>query len=410
MPGWFGLKVWRKAMQVVGASACLGSLLTISAGAASARVDRVANTDSPQTPALAAQARSAVLMDASTGTVLFAKNEHERLPIASVTKIATLLLVFEALERGQVHLNDSVRTSDYAASMGGSQIFLEAGEKMSLSEMIKGIAVASANDAAVAVAEHIAGSESQFVRMMNDKARALGLQDTHFSNPNGLPIANHYSSAYDLAVLSRDLLRHEGITTYTGLYSDYLRKNSEKPFWLVNTNKLIRFYSGMDGLKTGFTSESKYCLSASARRNHLRMIAVVLGEPTSKVRNAEVTQMMDYAFSHYDAKLLYTKGQTVMQVPVLRGQDQAVAVTTRQTAYLLQNKVNKATIGHAVTEVRPLMAPVTRGQLAGTVRVVQDGKVLAQYPLYTVAAVDRVSLTEMLGRSLRQMFLQGAAR
>ncbi|MCY0902336.1 MAG: D-alanyl-D-alanine carboxypeptidase [Firmicutes bacterium] len=406
MPGWFRLRGWRQAMQVIGTSACLGSLLSIGAGAAAAHV----STDSRPAPALAAQARSAVLMDASTGTVLFAKNEHERLPIASVTKIATLLLVFEALERGQVHMNDSVRTSDYAASMGGSQIFLEPGEKMSLSEMIKGIAVASANDAAVAVAEHIAGSESQFVRMMNDKARALGLQDTHFSNPNGLPIANHYSSAYDLAVLSRDLLRHEGVTAYTGLYSDHLRKQSEKPFWLVNTNKLIRFYSGMDGLKTGFTSEAKYCLAASARRNHLRMIAVVLGEPTSKVRNAEVTQMMDYAFSHYDAKLLYAKGQTVMQVPVLRGQSQAVAVTTRQTAYLLQNKVDQTTVGHAVTEVRPLVAPVARGQLAGSVRILQGGKVLAQYPLYTVSAVDRVSLTEMLGRSLRQMFLQGAGR
>ena len=258
-------------------------------------------------PALAAHAKAAILMDAGTGTVFFAKNEHAHLPIASVTKVMTMLLIYEAIEKGQVRMLDNVRVSDHAASMGGSQIYLKPGETMVLSDLIKGIAMASANDAAVAAAEYIAGSENNFVMKMNEKAQHLGLRDSHFVNTNGLPAPQHYSSAYDVAMISRELMVHDGVTKYTGAYSDHLRKNTSHPFWLVNTNKLVHFYQGMDGVKTGYTSESKFCLSASAKRGDLRLIAVVLGEPSSAIRNAEVVEMLNYAFSEYSAKTVYKK-------------------------------------------------------------------------------------------------------
>lgn len=362
---------------------------------------------STESPVLAAHAKSAVLMDATTGTVLFAKNAHERLPIASVTKIATMLVVFEAIDRGQIRLTDSIRTSEYAASMGGSQIFLEPGEKMTLRDMLKGIAMSSANDAAVAVAEHVAGSEANFVQLMNARSRALGLRNTHFANTNGLPSANHYSSAYDVAVLSRSLLVHQGVTQFTGAYSDHLRKNSSKPFWLVNTNKLVRFFQGMDGIKTGYTSEAKFCLAASAKRQHFRVIAVVLGEPTAPTRNAEVTGMMNYAFSHYDIKPVYRSGQTVQLAPVMRGQLQAVAVTATRPVGLLINKMDQTVTGKIVTDLRPLVAPVKKGQFAGVVKIVDGDRVLSAVPVVVAADVLPVSLLEMLGRSLRSLFLFG---
>ena len=243
------------------ASACAACILILAAPLVSCAQARAASpSEAPGEPApdLAPQAKSAVLMDAMTGTVLYAKRAHERLPIASVTKIPTMLLIFEAIERGRVHLRDPVRTSELAAGMGGSQIFLQPGEIMPLSDLLKGIAIASANDAAVAAAEHVAGSEAAFVRRMNERAAQLGLRDSHFVNPNGLPAPSHYSSAHDIAVFFRELLKHDGVTEFTGLYSDHLRKGSAKPFRLVNTNKLVRFYTGMDGLKTGFTAEARY--------------------------------------------------------------------------------------------------------------------------------------------------------
>jgi D-alanyl-D-alanine carboxypeptidase len=248
---------------------------------------------------LAPSARSAILMDADSGTIIFEKNSHDRLPPASITKIMTMLLVMEALDEGRIKLTDKVTASEYAASMGGSQIFLEAGEEMTVEDLLKGVAIASGNDASVALAEKIAGTEQEFVRMMNERAQQLGLKNTHFVNANGLPAENHYTSAYDIAVMSRELLKHPEITKFTGLYQDYLRKDTDKPFWLVNTNKLVRFYAGADGLKTGYTSEAKFCLSATAKRDDFRVIAVVMGEPDTKTRNAEVSQMFDYAFAMF---------------------------------------------------------------------------------------------------------------
>lgn len=230
--------------------------------------------------ALAPQARAAVVMDFATGKVLYEKDAHEKLPMASITKIMTMLLTMEAIDSGRLKYTDKIRTSEYASSMGGSQIFLEPGETMTVNDLLKGIAIASANDACVAIAEHLSGSESAFVEQMNERARQLGMDDTHFVNCNGLPAPNHYCSAHDIALMSRELLKHPDITRYTSVYSDYLRKDTDHPLWLVNTNKLVRFYDGVDGLKTGFTAEAKYCLSATAKRpDGFRVIAVVMGEP-----------------------------------------------------------------------------------------------------------------------------------
>ncbi|MDQ0655308.1 D-alanyl-D-alanine carboxypeptidase (penicillin-binding protein 5/6) [Paenibacillus sp. W2I17] len=269
---------------------------------------------------LAPSARSAILMDADTGTVIYEKNSHDQLPPASITKIMTMLLTIEAIDSGKLKLTDKVRASEYAASMGGSQIFLEPGEEMTVDDMLKGIAMASGNDASVAMAEKIAGSEEAFVQLMNERAKELGMKDTHFANCNGLPVDNHYSSAHDIAVMSRELLKHSGITKYTGAYQDYLRKDTEKPFWLVNTNKLVRFYQGADGLKTGYTSEAKFCLSATASKDGLRVVSVVLGEPNTKTRNSEVSSMFDYAFSQYTMKALYKAGDLLGSLKIEKGE------------------------------------------------------------------------------------------
>ncbi len=361
-------------------------------------------------PDLAPAARAAVLMDAMTGTVLYQKNAHARLPIASVTKIPTMLLIFDSIARGQVHWSDLVRTSEHAAGMGGSQIFLEPGERMTLQDIVKGIAIGSGNDAAVAAAEHIAGSESDFVRRMNGRAAALGLRDSHFANTNGLPAPNHYSSAFDIAVLSRELLRHDSVVKFTGVYSDYLRKGSARPFWLVNTNKLVRFYPGMDGLKTGFTAEAKYCLSATAKRGHFRAIAVVLGAPSSRIRNAEIAEMLNYAFTHYDMKLVYGKGQVVALAPVNRGRLEAVGAATAAPVGLLVSRMNGAQAGRVVAELHPVKAPVRKGQIAGHVRVLEGNRTLLEVPLVAIANVPQISWPEMLGRTLKRVFVLGATR
>lgn len=219
-----------------------------------------------KTPELAHEAKSAVLIERDTGKILYDKNSHEKLPPASMTKVMTMLLIMEALDEGKMKMTDKVRTSEFAASMGGSQIFLEPGEEMTVEEMLKGIAIGSGNDASVAMAEHIAGSEEEFVKRMNEKAAELGLKNTSFQNTTGLPKEGHYSTAYDMAVMAKELLKYDKITKFTGTYEDYLRENTDKKFWLVNTNRLIKFYPGVDGVKTGFTNEAKYCLTASAKK------------------------------------------------------------------------------------------------------------------------------------------------
>jgi D-alanyl-D-alanine carboxypeptidase (penicillin-binding protein 5/6) len=353
---------------------------------------------------LAPNARSAILMDAESGTIIYEKNSHQPLPPASITKIMTMLLVMEAIDEGRLKMTDQVQASEYAASMGGSQIFLEAGEVMTVEDLLKGVALASGNDASVALAEKLAGSEEEFVRMMNDKAKKLGMKDTHFVNASGLPAEGHVTSAYDIAVMSRELLKYEDITKFTGLYQDYLRKDSEKPFWLVNTNKLVRFYHGADGLKTGYTSEAKFCLSATARRDNLRVIAVVMGEPNTKTRNAEVTRMFDYAFAQYTNVSIYKKGDTMGTLKIEKGvRAEIPLVASRSYSVLVKKGEAGKKLSHELV-LNQVKAPVKQGDIVGKLVVYRDGQVLKEFPVESSVTVAKAGWWDLFKRTGSRLF------
>ncbi|MEH7073913.1 D-alanyl-D-alanine carboxypeptidase family protein [Neobacillus drentensis] len=332
--------------------------------------------------------KSAILIERDTGKVLYEKNGNEELPPASMTKIMTMLLIMEAIDQGKLSWNEKVRASEYAASMGGSQIFLEPGEEMTTKEMLRGIAIGSGNDASVAMAERIAGSEEAFVDMMNDKVKELGLKHTFFKNTTGLPVSGHFSTASDMAVMAKELLKYEDITKFTGLYEAYLRENTDKKFWLVNTNKLVRFYPGVDGLKTGFTAEAKYCLTATAQKNGMRVIAVVFGAPTSKERNAQVTKMLNYAFNQYQTHPMYKRNQVITKARISKGQEKSVQVVTSEPISLLTKKGEKTKdVKQKITINKNLQAPINKGDKIGSIKLIKDGKVFVESPLLASASV-----------------------
>ncbi|AWX55841.1 MULTISPECIES: D-alanyl-D-alanine carboxypeptidase family protein [Brevibacillus] len=355
----------------------------------------------------APQASSAVMIEADTGTVLYEKNANEKMPPASITKVMTMLLIMEAVERGELKLTDKVRTSERAASMGGSQIFLQPGEEMTVEDMMKGIAIASGNDASVAMAEHLAGTEESFVARMNERAQQLGMKNTHFVNSNGLPAANHYSSAADIAIMSRELLKHEGITKFTGTYQDYLRKDTESPFWLVNTNKLVRFYEGVDGLKTGYTGEAKYCLTATAKRDNMRVIAVVMGEPDVKTRNNEVSTMFNYAFTHFQVTPMYKKGEAVRALVVDKGQKAQINAVTPHAVSLLMKKGESAdTFQKEIVINEAVHAPIAKNQVIGHIFIrTKDGKEVNRIDLIPEDQVDKANMWEILKRTTKSILI-----
>lgn len=344
--------------------------------------------------------RSAILMERDTGKILYDQNGNEKLPPASMTKIMTMLLIMEAIDKGKLKWDEKIRTSEYAASMGGSQIFLEPGEEMTTKQMLLGIAIGSGNDASVAMAERIGGSEEAFVDMMNAKVKELGLKQTFFKNTTGLPESGHYSSAHDMAVMAKELLKYEDITKFTGMYEAYLRENTDKKFWLVNTNKLVRFYPGVDGLKTGFTAEAKYCLTATAQKDGMRVIAVVFGAPTSKDRNAQVTKMLDYAFSQYQTHPVYKRNQTIGEAKVSKGKDKTVKAVTSEPLSLLTKKGEKTKdVKQKITLEKKLKAPVQKGDRVGTIKLIKDGKVVLESPLVAKSTVQEAGWWTLYKRS-----------
>ncbi|WP_404428432.1 D-alanyl-D-alanine carboxypeptidase family protein [Sutcliffiella horikoshii] len=350
---------------------------------------------------LTENARSAILIERDTGQVLYEKNGHEKLPPASMTKIMTMLLIMEAIDKGELTWDEKIRTSEYAASMGGSQIFLEPGEEMTTDEMLRGIAIASGNDASVAMAERIAGSEAAFVDRMNAKAKDLGLENTLFQNPTGLPAKNHYSTANDMAVMAKELLKYEGITKYTGQYEDYLRQDSEKKFWLVNTNKLVRFYPGVDGVKTGFTQEAKYCLTATAKKDNMRVIAVVFGAPTPKDRNAQITNMLDFAFSQYKTHPMYERNVAVGRVEISKGSEKEVdAVTSEPISVLTKKGENTDDVEKVITVDENVKAPVKKGDKVGEIVLKKGGKVLSESDLVAAKDSMEASWWQLFKRSM----------
>jgi len=344
--------------------------------------------------------KSAVLMEAATGTVLYEKNPHQALPPASVTKVMTLLLVMEAIDSGSLSWNDTVTTSEAAAAKGGSQIFLKVGEGMSVADMVKAVAVSSANDCACALAEHIAGSESAFVEKMNEKAKALGMENTHFVNCTGLDDApeagEHKTSAYDIAIMSAKLLReHPDIKKYTTIWMDTVRNGT---FGLSNTNKLVRFYPGCTGLKTGFTSAAGYCLSASAQRDGMELIAVVMGCETSKTRQAACKTLLDHGFAGY---ALVTPVAEEGSVAVNLGKMQQVAAVTKGAKPILVEKSQKSSITTQQELLPQVQAPVSQGQRLGTLTVKAGEQVLAQIPLVAEASVPRLTYWEVFLQVLK---------
>ena len=348
-------------------------------------------------------AKSALLMDVATGTVLYEKESHERLAPASVTKVMTMLLIMEALDSGRVQYTDLVTASEAAAAKGGSQIYLKVGETMPVSDMLKSIAVSSANDCACAMAELLAGSESAFVEQMNRRAEELGMADTHFVNCTGLddsPEAKeHRTSAYDIALMSRELLKHHpDIKKYTTIWMDTVRGGA---FGLSNTNKLIRFYSGATGLKTGYTTGAGYCLSASAKREGMELIAVVMGCESSQKRRADCKALLDYGYATYSVVRPGLKeGRTVA---VHLGKAASVPVELVDRREILVDKAKRTSLSAKVELVQAVPAPVEKGQKLGTIKVYSDEKMLIQLPLVAGAAVEKLSFWDVYKIILRQL-------
>ena len=366
---------------------CVSALLSPAALAA----------DSPQV-----EAAAAVLMEKETGTVLCEQSAHDKREPASVTKIMTLLLVMEALDEGRISLTDPVTVSARAASMGGSQVYLKEGEQMSVEELIKAVAVVSGNDAAVALAEHIAGSEEAFVARMNERAAQLGMADTTFVNCTGLPAAGHLTSAYDIALMSRALiLEHPSIREYTTIWMDSLRGGQ---FQLTNTNKLVRFYEGATGLKTGSTDAAGYCLSATAERDGMELIAVILKAPTSDARSAAATSLLNYGFANYTL-LEACPGQALPPVDVLLGEAETVQPVPAGTSRVL---VEKALVDQVETRLElasDVEAPVEPGQKLGQLSVYAGDRLLQTIPLLADQPVERLTVPGIFARLLRTLFM-----
>ncbi len=345
-------------------------------------------------------AKSAILMEASTGRVLYELQADDELPPASVTKIMTILLIVEAIDSGKITLDDPVTCSTRASQMGGSQIWLKEGETMSVHELLKATVIGSANDATLALAEYVGGSEEAFISMMNQRAAELGMEHTVFVNTNGLPAEGHYSSARDIALMSRELLRHSLIFDYTTIWMDSLRNGETQ---LVNTNKLIRFYNGATGLKTGSTDEAGYCLSATASRDDLDLIAVVLGSPSGAERFDDAKRLLDYGFSNYTI-VTPTLPAEFATYPVEKGETDSVTPVPGEVAPVLMEKGKAGSVTVEVSEPVELQAPVEQGQQIGTIRVLLDGQEISQTPLYAAQGVKKLSLWMCFKRMLEGLF------
>lgn len=352
---------------------------------------------------LAPNATSAIMIEASTGEILFKKNENEKLAPASMTKMMSMLLIMEEIEKGSLKWDEEITASANASGMGGSQIFLEAGEKMSVTELLKGIAIASGNDATVAMAERIAGSEEAFVKSMNQRAKELGLKNTNFITSTGLDADNHYSSAYDMSLIAKELVKYDKILEFTGTYEDYLRKDSSSQFWLVNTNRLVRFYSGVDGLKTGFTSSARYCLTATAKRDDMRLITVVMNEPDTNNRSADTTKMLDYGFNVYMVRSIVDEETTIDNVEVELGKKTNVDIISKETITILNKKSDEIRNITYETNIDKIVAPVKKGDKVGTINIIEDGKIISNVDATVKEDIEKANIMTIFLRNLRKI-------
>lgn len=353
---------------------------------------------------LTKSAKSSILIEASTGEVIHSYNENERLAPASMTKIMSLILIMEEIEKGSLKLDEVITISENASKMGGSQIYLEANEKMSVDDLLKGICVGSANDAVVALAERISGSEEAFVFKMNQKAKELGLKNTNFKNSTGLDAANHYSSAYDMAIMAKELVRHNKILEYSGIYETYLRENTNKKFWLVNTNKLIKTYDGMDGLKTGYTKEAGYCLSATAKRDDMRLIGVIMGENTSKIRNEEMTKMLDYGFNMYTVTKFLSKNKRVGELKNDKSNLTKVNIVPKDDINILNKKGNKKRNISYKLNITKNKVPIKKGDTIGYLDIKENNKNIYKIDVTVEKTLKKANILELFIRNIGEVF------
>ena len=348
--------------------------------------------------------KSAILMDASSGRILYEKNCHQKLPPASVTKVMTLLLICEALESGKIKESDDVQISETASSMGGSQIFLEPGELQKVDTLVKAIAVASANDACVAMAEYVGGSIEEFVVMMNNKAKELGMKDTNFVNTNGLPVDNHYTSAYDIALMSRELLKHKKISKYLTTWMDEVvvgKKQSK--IGISNTNKLVKHYQGATGVKTGFTQQAKYCLSASALRNGTHLIAVTLCAETSPIRFKDATTLLNYGFANYESVKICDANQKVATVKFPKGSIEDVDLVAKDDLSVLIKKGDSKEFTKKVEVKKDISLPIKKNSDMGIVKVYRGKELVGEVKIVNTQDVDKASYPQMLRRVIESL-------
>lgn len=352
---------------------------------------------------LTTYSKSAILIEPTTNTIIYELNKDERLAPASMTKLMTMLIIMESIDNNKISLDDMVNISSNAASMGGSQVFLEANSKLKVEQLLKGIAIASGNDAAVAMAEHIAGSTNEFVNMMNNKTKDLGLKNTHFVNVHGLDADNHYSTAYDMAMIARELLKHDKILEYTSLYEDYLEKPDGTKTWLVNTNKLVRFYEGVDGLKTGYTSDAKYCLTSTAIKNNIRFITVVMGVDTSEHRSLDTTSMLNYGFANYKLREILSTDKEIGTLKVRKGKVDSVKYYVKNNINDLLKNNEEKNYSYNINTYN-IVAPIRYGEVVGDIEIVDNtGKVVSKVDLIVRDNIDKHNFFSLLIKTYKNI-------
>mgnify|MGYP004458922979 FL=1 len=356
-----------------------------------------------ETEDLAPNAKSAIMIEASTGEILFQKNKDEKLAPASMTKMMSMLLIMEEIENGNLKWDEMITTSEKASSMGGSQIFLKAGEKMTVEDLLKGVAIASGNDAVVALAERVSGSEEQFVKRMNTRAKDLGLKNTNFINATGLTADNHYSSAYDMSLIAKELVRHEKILEFTGTYEDYLRKDTKSPFWLVNTNRLVRFKEGVDGLKTGFTDEAGYCLTATMKKDNMRLITVVMKEENTSKRSADTTKMLDYGFNIYMVQTILDEKTTIEKKKVELGKTLTTEIVPKENITILNKKSEELKNITYKANIDKIVAPVKKGDKVGTIDIIEDNNIISTIDATVKEDITKANILTVYLRNLKEI-------
>ena len=353
---------------------------------------------------LVSNAKAAILIDPDSKKILYEKNIHDELSIASLTKMMGLILIFEKIDAGEVKYSDKVIASKNAASMGGSQIWLSEGEELTVDELLKGIIMASANDGIVAMAEYIGGSEEEFVKMMNEKSKELNLLHTHFKNPTGLDEKGHYSSAYDLAIIASELMKHKDVFRYTTLYEDYLRKDTDNKFWLVNTNRLLKSYKGVDGLKTGMTDNAGYCMAVTAKRDNMRILAIVLGEKEGKIRNIETANLLDYGFNNYEMVTIKNKNEKIGEITFDKSVPNKIDITLDEDICVIHKKGEEKKKYKSEVKLKNLYLPIKKDDEIGKLLIKDNNEVIKTIILKSKQEMIKRSFLDLWQSVLKSLF------